>query len=70
MRIGEQLSESHVAAMTEFAGVNVSAERAREIAEKSRVLFAEVDRVSSFMAPLRDIGMGVKFAHNHGGEEG
>ena len=69
MRTGEELSGSQVAAMTEFAGVIVNADRAREIAEKSRVLFAEVDRVSAFMAPLRDIGMGVKFAHNHDRDE-
>jgi hypothetical protein len=70
MRTGEQLSGSLVAALTEFAGVSVSAERARELAEKSQDLFAAVDRVSGFMVPLREVGMGVMFSPTSSWHEG
>jgi hypothetical protein len=52
-----------------FAGIEITPERADSLAADSDSLFAEADRVSTFMATRREIGPAVYFSHLIGWEE-
>ena len=70
MTTGKALDAELVVTLLKFAGVHVGKERAGDLASASHDLFAEVNQVSAFMAPRREIGMGVKFSHAQDRTEG
>jgi hypothetical protein len=70
MTTGQPLSAEQVVALLKFAGIQIGNERAGQLATASQELFAEVNRVSAFMGPRREIGMDVKFSHAQDRTEG
>lgn len=65
-----RLDGTLVAAVLTFARVSVTSDRADEIASASEDLFAEVNRVSAFMAARREVGMSLEFSHRQDGGKG
>ena len=70
MTDSKPLRSDLVAALMEFAGIAISTERTEQLALDSQAVFADVNRVSSFMAPQREVGLAVQFAHLSGRDEG